>query len=214
MIEEEHTLEWDEYGTGVDEAARDAGYEWGDRVMWATHDAFADILLDTGYGMDEPYVGFLPDDLIFRRRAARVKLEGATAAATVVQLRWYIRRISELLEDPWIDPDGNHGPALDLALDLIEDARRLLTAAARRSREVRVLSWELALLTRKATLATQQQDAREYLTRRDSACSGHITHLTLTDTLESASHAPPLMEVIRTAGPAALPSIAGRLQPR
>lgn len=214
MIEEEHTLEWDEYDPGVDEAARDAGYWWGDRVMSATHDAFADILLDTGYGMDEPYAGFLPDDLIFRRRPARVKLEGATAAATVVQLRWYIRRISELLEDPWIDPDGNHGPALDLALDLIADARRLLTAAGRRSSEVRALSWQLALHTCKAARAAQQQAARNYPTRRDGAGSGHITHLTLTDTLESASHAPPLMEVIHTAGPAALPSMAGRLQPR
>lgn len=219
MIEEEHTLEWDEYGEGVEEAARDAGHEWWDNAIWATHQDYAGLLVDTGYGMDEPHGGFLPDDLIFRRLPARVKLEGATAAATVVQLRWYIRRISELLDEPpdefaAFDQDGQGlGVNLDAAQFLIVQARRLLTAAASRSSELRALSWMLASLTRTATLAAQQQVARDYLTRGDSACSGHITHLTLTDTLESASHAPPLMEVIRTAGPAALPSMAGRLQP-
>ena len=206
MIEEEDTLEWDEYGEGYD-AMCDAAEEWWNDEINASHEAYAGILLDTGYGVDAP---------------ARMKFEGSAAAATLAQLHWYVHRISDLLEHP-NDPgfDDERGAweygvpsCLELAQQLIADARRLLIAAGRRSSEVRALSWMLASLTRTATLAVQQQVALDYLTRGDSACSGHITHLTLTDTLESASHAPPLMEVIRTAGPAALPSMAGRLQPR
>lgn len=202
MIEEEHILEWDEY-LDLEEYARDAGHAWWQDEILATHDAYGHLLADTGYGVDLP---------------ARVKLEGSAAAAQLAQLRWYVHRISDLLENPaepaYIDHRtgedcGGGLTALELAQELLSDARRLLAAAAHRSSELRALSWMLAVSGRRATLAAHQI-ATDSLTRRDHAACEHITQLTLTDTLESASHAPPRMEVIRTA---ALPSTAGRLQP-
>lgn len=202
MIEEEHILEWDEH-LDLEEYARDAGHAWWQDEILSTHDAYGHLLADTGYGVDLP---------------ARVKLEGSAAAATLAQLRWYVHRISDLLEHPgdpaYIDhmtgeDCGGGLTALELAQELLADARRLLNAAAHRSSELRSLSWLLAIAGRRATLAAHQI-VTSSLTQRDRAACEHITHLTLTDTLESASHAPPRMEVTHTA---ALPSTAGRLQP-
>jgi len=202
VIEEEHILEWDE---GLEEQARDAGHAWWCEEINATHGEYHALLLDTGYGVDCP---------------AGVKLAGSAAAVAHQQLRWYVHRISDLLENPgapaFIDhrtgEDCGGITALQLAQELLEEAHRLLGAASRTSRQIQALSWQLAYVGRRAALAAHQITTGA-LTQREIAAGEHLTHLTLTDTLESASHAPPLAEVMHAAVPAALPSTAGRLQP-
>ena len=191
MIEDQHIL--------------DAGHEWWCEEINATHGEYHALLLDTGYGVDCP---------------ADVKLAGSAAAVAHAQLGWYVHRISHLLKDPgapaFLDHRGDDCgaglTALQLAQELLEEARRLLTVAARSSRQLQALSWQLAYVGRRITLAAHQITTGA-LTQREIAAGEHLTHLTLTDTLESASHAPPLMEEMHAAVPAALPSTAGRLQP-
>ena len=196
MIEGDHSL---------DEYARDAAHDWWCDEINATHGEYHALLLDTGYGVDCP---------------AGVKLAGSAAAVAHAQLGWYVHRISHLLKDPGAPafPDHRTGEdcggitALQLAQELLEEARQLLTVATRTSRQLQALSWQLAYVGRRITLAAHQITTGA-LTQRGIAAGEHLTHLTLTDTLESASHAPPLMEVMHAAVPAALPSTAGRLQP-
>lgn len=202
MIEEPHILEWDE---GLNEQAHDAAHAWWCEEINATHGEYHALLVDTGYGVD---------------CRAGVKLAGSAAAVAHHQLRWYVHRISDLLENPgapaFIDhrtgEDCGGITALQLAQELLEEARRLFTVAARTSRQLQALSWQLAYVGRRITLAAHQITAGA-LTQRGIAAGEHLTHLTLTDTLESASHAPPPMEVMHAAVPAAHPSTAGRLQP-
>lgn len=204
MIEEEHILEWDEY-LELEEYARDAGHEWWQDEILSVHDAYAGLLVDTGYGVDCP---------------AGVKLAGSAAAVAHQQLRWYVHRISDLLEDPGApafpdhrtDEDCGYLTALQLAQELLEEARQLLTVAARSSRQLLALSWQLAYVSRRVAL-TAHKLTTGALTQREIAAGEHLTHLTLTDTLESASNAPPLMEVMHAAVPAPHPSTAGGLQP-
>lgn len=204
MIEEEHILEWDEH-LELEEHARDAAYSWWCEEINATHGEYHALLVDTGYGVD---------------CRAGVKLAGSAAAVAHQQLRWYVHRISDLLENPGApafidhrtDEDCGGITALQLAQELLEEARRLFTGAARTSRQLQALSWQLAYVGRRITLAAHQITTGA-LTQRGIAAGEHLTHLTLTDTLESASHAPPPMEVMHAAVPAAHPSTAGRLQP-
>ncbi len=210
MIEEPHILEWDEgleeqARDAADEWARDAADEWWCEEINATHGEYAALLLDTGYGVDCP---------------AGVKLTGSAAAVAHRQLGWYVHRISYLLKDPAApafpdhrtDEDCGYLTALELAQDLLKEARQLLNVAARTSRQLQALSWQLAYIGRRITLAAHQITTGA-LTQRENPAGEHLTHLTLTDTLESASHAPPRMEVMHAAVPAAHPSTAGRLQP-
>ena len=234
MIEEPHILEWDE---GLEEQARDAADEWARDAAddwWceeinATHGEYAALLLDTGYGVDCPagvkltgsaaavahrqlrwYVHRISD--LLKDPAAPAFPDHRTDGPGTDLLPHLHRAAAAAFPDHRTDEDCGYLTALELAQDLLKEARQLLNVAARTSRQLQALSWQLAYIGRRITLAAHQITTGA-LTQREIAAGEHLTHLTLTDTLESASHAPPRMEVMHAAVPAAHPSTAGRLQP-